>query len=122
MPFNLRNIIVNRDMVQTYEVHRSTGDWGTDGRWTETTEVITMRGVISPLNAKELQNLPEGDRVKQVMKFHSREPLYLTRNDDTGKGTSDKIKWHESFYKLTNVGDYRDYGYYNAVGVRIEGD
>lgn len=122
MPFSLKHVIVNSDMVQSYEVYRSSGDWGEDGRWSESVSVVMMRGVISPLSKKDLQMLEEGDRIKQSMNFHSQEPLYLTRNNNSGKGTSDKIKWHDDFYKLISVGNYRDYGYYSAIGVRIEGD
>ncbi len=117
---NLSDVILNPDYAQSFIVFRSSGDW-INGRWTEGTPAqITMSGVVSVANENEVKILPEGDRIQGAMVFHSVLPIYTTRLGSE-KGTSDKIMWNGEYYKLLNVWNYKDYGFYKAIGVRIIG-
>lgn len=118
---NLRAVILNRDYAQKFTVYRSSGDW-VNGRWTENTPTqIEMTGVVSVASQKEFGAVPEGDRIKGWMVFHSVEEIFVTR-DSSEKATSDKIMWNGEYYRLFNVWNYKDYGYYKAIGQRIKGD
>jgi hypothetical protein len=118
---NLRKVILHKAFVQEYIVYRSSGSF-INGRWTENTPVqIPMSGVVSVVNEKELNALPEGDRIKGAMRFHSTEEILLTRSGEV-KGTSDSILWNGQFWRIFNVSDYSDYGYYRAYGERIKGN
>jgi hypothetical protein len=118
---SLKLAILNRDRLQSFTVYRSSGDWDDNGRWTENAPTqIVMKGVVSVANQKELNQYPEGDRIKGAMVFHTIDPLYPTRTG-TDKGTSDKIMWDGEYYRLANVWPYKDYGYYKAIGFRIKG-
>ena len=118
---NLSKAIKNRRINQTITVARSTGQFVIGG-WEENSPInVTMKAVVSVVNAKELQQLPEGDRVIGAMVFHTVQELFVTHNDSS-KGTSDKIQWRGDWFKILNVKKYADYGFYTAIGVRIEGD
>ena len=120
MPFQLSHVVLHPAFSQIFTVLRSSGDW-INGRWTEgTVTKIEMTGVVSVASEKDLQILPEADRVSGMMVFHSVKPLYITRIG-TEKGTSDKIIWKGQEWKLKHVWDYSDYGYYKAYGERILG-
>lgn len=120
MVIQIGDIVLDPDFAQQFTVYRSIGDW-VNGRWTESTpEQIIMTGVISVMNERELQAIPEGDKVKGAMVFHTTQELFVTRNGQT-KGTSDKIYWRGDYYRLFNIAPYADYGYFRAAGERITG-
>jgi hypothetical protein len=120
MPFRLSHVVLHTGFVQTYIVERSSGDW-VNGRWTEETPVqISVAGVVSVAQEKDLQPLHLGDQIKGAMIFHSVQPLYVTRAG-TVQGTSDIIIWNGQRWRLLSIGDYSDYGYYKAIGERISG-
>jgi hypothetical protein len=121
---NVGEIITDPDLVQSFTVYRSSGQF-VKGRWVEDApEQITMYGVVSVMSQRELSFMPESDRVKAAMVFHSRVPIYVTRAADGSNsgGTSDKIMWRGDYYKISSVSPYSDYGYYKAVGERIKGN
>jgi len=119
-------IINDFDLSQKFTVIRSTGSF-IKGLWTEgTVTEIEMWGNVTNPTPKDLDQVPEGDRVTGAMVFHTKQPIYVTR---AGAGTkkdpnaiSDKIIWRSEYYRLSGVSPYIDYGYYRAVGVRIKGD
>ena len=118
---DVSEIIEDPDFAQSFYVYRSTGSF-INGVWTESTPTrIQMYGVITVANAKEVRMLPEGDRIQGAMDFYSTKALYVTRTGQT-QGTSDKILWRGDYYKLINVKNWADYGFYSATGERIAGD
>jgi hypothetical protein len=119
---NVSEVILSPEFVQTYEVHRSSGSF-VGGRWVENTpEVISVSGVVTVMSSRELNQVPEGDKITGAMNFFSTVPLYLTREEGVDSGTSDKIKWRGNYYKLFQVAEEADYGYYKASGARILGN
>ena len=80
-----------------------------------------MYGVIRPLTAKELNQVPEGDRVQGMMAIHAPTEIFITRAGED-QGTSDKLYWNDHYYRLSNVKPYSDFGYWTANAVRIEGN
>jgi len=122
MVFQLKRVIKNRHMNQSFTVYRSSGDW-VDFEWVENTpEVLTITGIISIASEKEMENLDFADRVKGAIVIHSIEKLNITRDDGTEKGTSDKVVWRGEEYKVKSSSPYADYGYYKSIAVRIKGN
>jgi hypothetical protein len=80
-------------------------------------QVIPCYGVVSVISQKELDMLPEGDRIKGAMVFHCTTEMKITREG----ANSDQIKWQGEFYRLFNIWPYGSYGFYKAAGARIEG-
>ena len=114
------SLIVDPDLgAQAYTVLRSTGSF-VKGRWTETEEEIPGFGSVHVASQKDLNQFPEGDKIKSAMTFYSPQELFVTRTGDT-PGTSDKCVWRDEEYKLVAVFPYIDFGFYKAIGVRVKG-
>jgi hypothetical protein len=108
---------------QWVTVYRSIGSFQLGG-WVETPHspaFFRVWSVVSPANEKDLDQVPEGDRVVGGMIFHTRSELFITHNDQT-PGTSDKLKWRNEMYRIIKIWPYIDYGYFKALGQRITGD
>jgi hypothetical protein len=104
-----------------FTVYRKTGDW-VAGRFEETETAIPMMGVVTAAGTKDIIQLPEADRTSQIVVFHSTLPLYITRdNEQQGAGTSDEIEWHGERYRLFQIKDWSDFGYYKAFGTSMSG-
>lgn len=120
---SVSEVINSPEFAQNFTIYRSTGSF-VDGVWTEDTpRQITVRGVVTVMNARALNQMTggEGDRIKGGMTFHTTVQVYTTRTGTT-PGTSDKIKWRGEFYKIFQVNPEVDYGYWKSSGERIAGD
>lgn len=113
---DVSEIIQDPDFAQTYSVQRDSGKL-VNGRWVPNTTNFDITGVVTVANSQDVQQLPEGDRVVGIMAFHSTQLLQITNPE----GISDIITWRGEQYKLLQVYPYGDYGYYKALGARIQG-
>lgn len=117
---DVSSLIADTDLgAQSYSILRSTGSF-VKGRWTEVEEEIAGYGSVHVASQKDLNQFPEGDRIKGAMAFYSTQELFVTRTGDD-PGTSDKCVWRNEEYKLVAVYPYVDFGFYKAIGVRIKG-
>ena len=118
---DLSEIVNDPDLLQDFTVERQSGQFGAGG-WVAATPVqIPLSGVVIPTSTKDINLLPEGDRVNESMTFYCPAVLYVTRNDAT-PGTSDQISYGGSKYRLASVRSMGFYGYYKAIGIRMSGD
>lgn len=121
---NVAHAINDLRFAQKFKVFRKSGEW-IKGRFIEIEKEIMMIGVITPSKPKEIEMIPEGDRVGGEITIHTTRKLYTTRSIDTAEengenqGTSDIIEWQHERYKLYQVNDYSQYGYYSAIGMRL---
>lgn len=104
--------------AQSYTLYRTTGSFGPGG-WEGVEEAITGYGIVQPASAKELRQVPEGDRVEGAMVFFSSTPLYATNTE--GRQISDQIEWRGERYRLYQMLPWVDAGFYRAIGTRIKG-
>jgi len=118
---NISSMIVNPLFAQDVVVTRSAGHFAIGGWVEDTPSSYTYRGVILPTTSRDIEQVPEGDRVTESMTFYTRERLYVTRGGDD-EGISDIITYLGSDYKLIKVIDYTAFGYNKAIGVRLAGD
>lgn len=120
---DLSSVVLDPMFAQSFIVYRPSGDW-VGARFVENEpEEITMIGTISIANAKQIEFIPEGDRVGGEIAIHTTVPLYCSRNavDSSGNNVSyvaDEILWHGERYKIYQVNEYNDYGYYFAIAQR----
>lgn len=116
---DVSEVIVDPELAaQSYTVVRSSGSF-VKGRWVATTTEIEIFGAVTVSSARDLNMVPEGDRIKGAMTFHSTSELFVT---DVGEGViSDKALWNGEYYKFVNVLPFKDFGFWKAVGVRIKG-
>ena len=121
---NVAKAITDPRFSQPFKVFRKSGEW-IKGRFIESEKEISMIGVIAPSKPKEIEMIPEGDRVGGEITIHTTRKLYTTRSIDTAEdngenqGTSDIIEWQGERYKLYQVNDYSQYGYYSSIGMRL---
>lgn len=114
---NVSRAINDTRFVQPFTVYRKSGGEWVNGRWEQSENPIQLSGVISIAKEKDLQMIPEGDRIGGAIVIHSTQELFITHKDGEA-GTSDEILWRNERYKLISVNTYADYGYYKAIGIR----
>jgi len=112
-------VISNPSFRQPFTVYRRSGNFVAGG-YQETEVTVSMSGIASPTKSKDIDQLPEGDRITESMTFYTIDPLYVTHSDGT-QGTSDQVLYRGERYKLVQVKNYLDYGYNKAIGVRLSG-
>ncbi len=118
---NVSRAINDPRFSQLFKVFRKSGEWE-KGRFIEKEKTITINGVITPSKPKEIEMIPEGDRVGGEVTIHTTNKLYTTHlleGDSSEEGTSDIIEWQDERYKLYQVNNYSQYGYYSAIGMRL---
>lgn len=117
---NVSRVINDPRFSESFKVYRKSGEW-IRGRFNQEEKEITMNGVITPAKPKEIEMIPEGDRVGGEISIHTTSKLYTTHaldKEDT-EGTSDEIEWHGERYKLYSLNDFSQFGYYSAIGIRL---
>ncbi|NHL37740.1 hypothetical protein FDE95_14250 [Clostridium botulinum] len=106
---------------QSFIIFRKSGKWE-KGRFVQSENNINMQGVISVAKPKDIEMIPEGDRVGGELAIYSTQEIFTTRKGDTSKqkdsGTSDELLWNGERYKIYSVSPYSDYGYYKAIAMR----
>jgi hypothetical protein len=120
---DVSELIIDPDFAQPYLVHRMSGYWF-EGEFIQEESSLQFYGVITPANTQDVNMLPEGDRIAGLMTFYTTadNPIFVTRNLDTDKGTSDQIEWRGEHYRIMQTYPYNDYGYVKAIGTRMAGD
>lgn len=117
---NLSRVITDPRMAQKqpFTVWRKSTTWQR-GRPVSTELPISIDGIITPANPRDLQQVPEGDRVGGEITILTIQPIYVTRSDDDDQGTSDEVEWDGDRYRVFNVFPWKDYGFYHGIGIRM---
>jgi hypothetical protein len=113
---DVSQIVNTPEFAQDYTILRSAGSW-LNGVWILTTTPLAGFGVVSIAEPNDVMMNEAGDIIKGEMVFHSDTPIFTT-SALQGR-SSDIITWNGTNYRILQVGPYRDYGYYRAVGVRM---
>lgn len=116
---DVSELIEDPDFAQSFTVTRRTGHW-VDGNFVTTPKTIKMTGVIQPMNTRDVQMLPQGDTVKGAVNIWTTQPLHVTRldkNEESG-AVSDEVTWQGEAYKILEIQNFSDGGYYQAAAVR----
>lgn len=119
---NVVELLSDPDFAQTYSVFRPTGYWSR-GRYVITgQEELKFFGPVLPSTMKEINTVPEGDRVTGMMTFYTPNTcLFKLSRDNSEEGMSDQVVWHNERYKIVQIFSYDDFGYQKAIGVRLSG-
>ena len=120
---DVSELIVDPDFAQLYTVYRKLGVWN-GGRFVETEMQLQFYGPITPANVKDVNMLPEGDRIGGLMVFRTTpdNPFLITRNTAGNMGTSDQPEWKGERYRILEVLPWDDFGHLKAIGTRTAGD
>jgi hypothetical protein len=111
-------LVEDPDFAQTFTVYRRTGHWFKGAFELDPEQPIRMTGVVQPADAQDMEQLPEGDRIKGLMKFYSRQEIYLSRagGAEEEAGVSDEIEWRGKRHKIISVLPWMDQGFCVAFG------
>lgn len=113
---NVGSLLFSPALSQSLMVYRKSGAW-VAGIWTANPDVtITITAVVSAASGDDLDQIPEGDRQKGVILIHTTTPLLLTN----ANGTADEILFNGNRYRLAQVWDWSAFGYYKAIGVKMD--
>lgn len=116
MPINVSEAL-DIDTAEIVTVQRTSGGGYVDG--------IYQKGIVSTFKTvcsvqqptpDELQNLPEGERNKDIRKFISKKPV-RTASDRDGL-IADVVRYKGFDYKIISVGDWDSYGHTTSFGAR----
>ena len=117
---NMSEVMNDPDLAQAFLIQRSTQGTFLNGVWQTTPVTLSGYGPIRPASAREINMLPEGDRVGEIKAFWSSQPIYGTRGT-SGKGeSSDILVWNGLYYRVLQVFQDQDYGFYKALATRMK--
>lgn len=104
---------------QRITVKRYAADWhdGVFCRDDDNPIVLQVAALVTVAQPKDLQIVPEGDRITGAMKFLTNVELHVTN----GESISDELEWRGARYKILTVTPNVDYGFYRSIGTRLDG-
>lgn len=116
MPVNVSEAL-DTDTSEIVTVIRTSGGVYVDGIYQKGVQSTfkTVCSVQQP-TPEELQNLPEGERNKDIRKFISKKPV-RTASDRDGL-IADLIRYKGFDYKVISAGDWDSYGHTTSFGAR----
>lgn len=123
MAFDLQDVVNDPDLAEPFTITRSSGQFAAGG-WTSASTTIQAFGVVTVAGAKQLDMIPEADRVHGSRVFICEQPMYVTSEtrQDGQSGTSDILVWNDVKYRVHSVGNYNNRGgFYFAVATRMAG-
>lgn len=115
-------VIEDPDFAQTIYVTRTTSAWVMGSFVPQQSEQLTLYGTVTAANARDLDQVPEGDRQKGIMCFYTPQQLYTTGNNDNHVGPSDIVTWRGNKYRIIQIFPQMDYGYCKALGAQEEAE
>jgi len=116
----IARILYSKRYIRTFIVNRKTGSW-LNGRFIETESSISLNGIVTTATSEDVNQVPEGDRVSEMLCFYSDKEMFVTHNEASFKGTSDQISWRNNRYRVLSV-QFHDLGYFKAIGAYMGGD
>lgn len=122
---DVSELVNDPDNSQPFTILRNQGKW-LNGSWQSgNQQQLAGFGVITPLTARDIKMVPEGDVNESLRAFYTATQIFTTNAnaavDSTG-GSSDVLVWRGQQYRVIGVKHYEDYGYYKAIGTAIDPD
>lgn len=113
---DMSELLYDQDFCEEFKILRSSGQY-VNHRWQPSTEVINVTGIATTVNSKDFDMLPEGERVSGLRTFYSMQEL----RGSSGEATADICEYHGQQYRLFQIFDYSNNGFYKAIGKLIGG-
>lgn len=112
-------VLNDPDLCSFWTIQRNYGQFASGGWQTTKATTIQAYGAVRNLSGKQLDMVPEADRVHELMTFRSTTPMYMT---DAAQGiTSDILTWQGSEYRIVASKNYSEQGYTLAIAARMAG-
>ena len=116
---DLSEVADDSEMAESWSIIRSAGAFGAGG-WIQQSTTIPAYGVVTVAEAKDLEMVPEGDRVTEIRAFYTTQQLFVTNAQNNQ--TSDVLVWQGTKYRIIKEPDYNNRGYWKALATRMLGD
>lgn len=113
---DLSELIHDEDFCTVFTVVKKSDPQWIKGEVFYTELEIKVEGIVLPSSSKDIELLPEADRVNGLKSFFTDECAFEITDDEK---TSDICIYKGKKYKLLHVFDYSANGYYKAIGSLI---
>lgn len=107
------------DLCESFTITRTTGTFQIGGWVKNIPQQIQAYGAVRNTSGKELDMIPEADRVKNTLTFRSVTPMFET--SEANGMISDVLAFHGEQYRILAVKDYSSQGYYLAIATIMGG-
>jgi len=117
---NVSELMDDPDFAVNYKVIRSKGMWYMGRFKMAKQKILNFYGAVQLASPKDLEQLPEGDRIVGTMKFFCKTPneLYVTHEEsEEYEGISDVVLYKRKKYKIIQVSEWNANGFCRAFGV-----
>lgn len=109
---NVAEVVADPDFTRTFTVRRPTSTFANEGVHTSTYTDSTLTGIVQPASPKEMELLPEGHRVGDVIAVWSTLEM-RAGNADTIE--ADVIVVDGKSYKVLRCEPWADAGYWKVL-------
>ena len=120
---NVSNVVNSPRLREDFSITRTTGLW-MNGRFTPNAPTtLNLTGIIIP-TSEDMVQTPNGGLIQGELRVFTASKLYETKLDvQAGQDgvISDEIIWKGENWKVLQVRDFSDSGYYRAVCTREKG-
>lgn len=116
---NVADLLNDPDLCEPFTITRNPGQFAAGGWQGSGPTTFNAYGAVRNATGKELDMVPEGDRVHEMISFRSVTPMYMT--DEAQSITSDILTWHGQKYRVVFSKDYTSQGYTLAIAARMLG-
>lgn len=116
---NVAELITDPDFAQKFQIERHEQGVFMDGLYSSLTRIIDVYGIVQPYQPKTVEYSENGDKITGDIKIWLNEPIFTSRINETDSGISDTIIYKDEKYKVSNVKDWENHGYYSAVAKRL---
>jgi hypothetical protein len=108
---NVAELLVDPDFVRSFTIKRPTGSFANEGVYSVTYSDLSATGCVQPASPRELQLMPEGSRLGDVIAVWSNVEMRVA----DGKVESDVIVVDSKNYKVVKCEPWPESGYYKAL-------
>ena len=116
---NLSRVAVSPTLGSPYQIVRTTGHFDAGGWISDAPATLNAFGIVSAGTDRDLQQVPEGDRVTGSKFFVWIKPIYQT--NESRSGISDVILFGGDQYRVKTVLVNGEAGYWKVHAVRMSG-
>ena len=117
---DLSEVVIDSDLSETFTICRTTGKFSSGGWIADPVIYLPAQGIVTVATPKQLETVPEGDRVSGAMAFYTGTRIYLT-NASLGV-ISDQLTWNGEQWRVVGVSPWQSFGFTTAIAVRMAGD
>lgn len=113
---NVGELMIDPDFVRAFTLRRpSLGTFADEGVYSTTYGEQSLIGVIQPASPKELELLPEGSRLDEVLAIWSNVEM---RVGDGAKVESDVVVHNTKSYRVIKCEPWPEAGFYKVLAKR----